>query len=167
MSKLRRYFQEGDFCFITCVTYQRYPLLVQNIDFLRNALDKAIEHAETELIAWVVLPDHFHALLYSGTTTVTQIVHRLKLSFSANYRKRNNLHSGRIWQNRFWDHIIRSQDDFNRHIDYIHINPVKHGLVQLPVDYPHSSFNDYMMNGYYDSDWCIIDVKQLEGDYGE
>ena len=167
MSKLRRYFKENDYCFITCVTFQRMPLLVQEIDILRDSLDKAVALAGAELVAWVFLPDHFHALIITSNTTVTKIIHRMKLLFAANFRRRHNLQSGTIWQKGFWDHIIRDEKDLNRHIDYIHINPVKHGLAKLSVDYPHSSFHDYLKQGYYESDWCIIDVQQLEGNFGE
>ena len=167
MSKLRRYFKENDYCFITCVTNQRIPLLVQNIDLLRSSLERAIALAGAELVAWVVLPDHFHALIMTRNTTVTNIIHRMKLLFTANFRKRYNLKSGTIWQKRFWDHIIRDEKDMARHINYIHINPVKHGLVRLSIEYPHSSFHDYIKQGYYESDWCIIDVEQIKGNYGE
>jgi putative transposase len=166
MSKLRRYFKEGDYCFITCVTFQRKPILVENIDLLMKSLDKAMVKAEGELIAWVVLPDHFHALMNSGTVTVTNIVHRMKLSFSTNLRKRHNIHSGSIWQHRYWDHIIRNEEDLNKHIDYIHINPVKHGLVRAPIDYPHSSFREFVKKELYEPDWGMI-LPEFEGDFGE
>ena len=58
-----------------------------------------------------------------------------------------------IWQRRFWEHTIRDQDDLNRHIDYIHYNPLKHGLIDRVVDWPWSSFHRYVSAGNYEIDW--------------
>jgi putative transposase len=58
-----------------------------------------------------------------------------------------------VWQRRFWEHLIRDQNDFNRHIDYIHYNPVKHGLVNCVADWPWSSFHRFVKLGFYDRDW--------------
>jgi putative transposase len=58
-----------------------------------------------------------------------------------------------IWQRRFWEHLIRNQQDLNRHIEYIHYNPVKHGLVKTPVDWEYSSFHRYVEIGIYDNKW--------------
>ena len=65
--------------------------------------------------------------------------------------------SGRTWHNRYWDHIIRDQEDMNRHLDYIHYNPERHGLVTSAMEYPHSSFRQFVDNGLYDSTWGIVD----------
>ena len=59
-----------------------------------------------------------------------------------------------IWQRRFWEHLIRDQEDFNRHADYIHWNPVKHGWVSRVADWPHSSFHEYVRRRVYTVDWC-------------
>ncbi len=77
------------------------------------------------------------------------------------------MHRGRVWQNRFWDHIIREQNDFNRHIDYIHYNPVKHGYVSNPADLKLSSFSKLKRKGVYPDDWGVVEPKNLDGDYGE
>ncbi|MFX8685038.1 hypothetical protein ABTM63_19825, partial [Acinetobacter baumannii] len=62
-------------------------------------------------------------------------------------RKRN------VWQRRFWEHVIRSDQDFERHVDYIHYNPVKHGLVLAPKHWAYSSFHRYVQQGFYDINW--------------
>jgi putative transposase len=59
-----------------------------------------------------------------------------------------------IWQRRFWEHWIRDEDDFKHHVDYVHINPVKHGLVTRVVDWPYSSFHRYVQQGIYPSNWA-------------
>jgi len=69
------------------------------------------------------------------------------------------------WQNRFWDHIIRNQDDINKHIDYIHYNPVKHGLTARPFSWEHSSIHEY--KDYYGADWGVEEKPEFGDEYGE
>ena len=157
MSNLRRFHENGYIYFVTNVTYERQPLLVANIDLLVNALDACKSRCGFCLIAWVVMPDHIHLVIDPGEMHISPILQRIKMSFAARYRKRHGMQFGRVWQNRFWDHIIRSQEDMNRHVDYVHFNPVKHGLAGSPVDWPHSSFSEYYLQGLYQSDWGIVD----------
>jgi len=91
----------------------------------------------------------------------------LKESFAFKLRARIGLRSGRIWQNRFWDHAIRDQEDLNRHLDYIHYNPVKHGLCKSPAKYSESSFGTYLERGFYDVDWGVNEELAFDGDFGE
>jgi putative transposase len=70
-----------------------------------------------------------------------------------------------IWQRRFWEHQIRDEADLNRHIDYIHHNPVKHGLVERVVDWPYSSFHRYVRSGVLPEDWAGIEAQT--GRFGE
>ena len=89
------------------------------------------------------------------------------MSFASSLRHRLGCTSGRTSQNRFWDHIIRDQNDFNRHVDYIHYNPVKHGFVEEPGNWPHTSFHEYLADGLYSSDWGCRPSSAFEGDFGE
>jgi len=165
MSNLRRYYSSGNMYFITVVTFKRRPILRWNIDLFWLSINKMKSIYEFELIAWVVLPDHFHAVINPFDNNLSELIKRFKLSYSMNFRKRNNLKSGRIWQFRFWDHVIRNQDDFNRHIDYVHYNPVKHGLVRSPFEYEYSSIDKY--SEYYQKDWGVSEPIEFEGDFGE
>ena len=70
-----------------------------------------------------------------------------------------------LWQRRYWEHRIRDDLDFQRHVDYIHYNPVKHGLVSRPVDWPYSSIHRFIRRGVLTSDWAVDGVG--EGEYGE
>jgi putative transposase len=88
--------------------------------------------------AWVILPDHFHAIMTPSGIDLSSVVQSLKQSFSMNYRKRCCV-TGKVWQLRFWDHVIRDKEDMRRHVDYIHYNPVRHGLVDDPSVYALSS----------------------------
>lgn len=167
MTNIRRYFDKGNIYFLTHVTNNRLPILVRNFDLFWEALCSFGKDFEFEIIAWVVLPDHFHIIIDPEDADLSNLMRKIKLSFAANYRKRAGLNSGRVWQYRFWDHIIRNNEDMSRHIDYIHYNPVKHSLVRSPFEYPHSSIHKYFGEGYYDHDWGIKDDPSTEGNYGE
>jgi putative transposase len=92
-------------------------------------------------------------------------MHFIKQSFAIMYRNRIDKSAGRIWQYRFWDHIIRNDDDLRRHIDYIHYNPVKHGLCTNPFEYQFSSIHQY--KEYYQPDWGCIEPKNISDIRGE
>ncbi len=153
MTSIRRHFEGGNIYFLTHVTFARMPILVINFDLLCRAILSTREKHKFDMIAWVVLPDHMHLLIDPMQCELSGIVRKIKLAFSAKYRERTHAAKGRVWQYRFWDHHIRDQSDFNRHIDYIHYNPVKHGLISMPVNYPYSSFGEYRAQGYYSDDW--------------
>lgn len=71
-----------------------------------------------------------------------------------------------VWQRRFWEHTIRDDRDFERHVDYIHVNPVKHGLVKAVADWPHSSFHRYVQRGLLPPDWAGVAPQDFKG-FGE
>jgi putative transposase len=167
MRNVRRYFKEGRIYFFTHVTYQRQPILITHIDLLWNSIHKFKQLTTYELIAWVILPDHWHCLIGPLDNDVASPMKRVKLSFAAGYLKRCGLRSGRTWHNRYWDHIIRDQEDMNRHLDYIHYNPVRHGLVASAMEYPHSSFRQFVDNGLYDSTWGSVNSPTITGEFGE
>jgi putative transposase len=167
MSKLLRYPPIGDLYFITTVTAGRLPILLNNVDFFRASVEIAKSRLHFKEVAWVALPDHYHAVIQIETSDISMIMQTIKMSFSSQYRKENGLHSGYVWQRRFWDHIIRDQSDLNRHIDYIHYNPVKHGLTKNPFEYKYSSFNQFCKKGYYSKDWGKKAIKIIDGQFGE
>jgi putative transposase len=74
---------------------------------------------------------------------------------------------GRVWHNRFWDHVIRNQEDLNRHVDYIHYNPVRHGMVSRPFLYEFSSARNWLSRGYYQEDWGTAENPVKNGEFGE
>ncbi len=167
MHNVRRYFSEGNCYFLTHVTYQRRPILVENIDLLRSSINRYVEETSSHLIAWVVLPDHWHCIVDPDENSVDSLMKKIKLSFAQNYLKRQKTNSGRTWHNRYWDHIIRDETDMNRHLDYIHYNPVKHGLAKSSRSYAHSSFAEHVGNGLYDFEWGTIDSVRIDGEFGE
>ena len=153
MSKLLRYYAPGQCCFITSVTANRQPILDHHADLLFRAVRRAHKELQFTMVAWVVLPDHLHTLIECPAGDLPRIAQRVKLSFSLQYRLLHQT-TGPVWQRRYWDHIIRSAVDLKRHLDYIHYNPVKHGLADSPKKWLLSSFHRYLKNGAYDPDWA-------------
>jgi len=143
------------------------PTLVDNFDLLWGSIEEKRCQHPFNLLAWVVLPDHMHILIDPLKNDLPNLMKRIKQSFSAKYRIQSRQKSGRIWQFRYWDHMIRNEKDLNRYFDYIHYNAVKHGLVDAPMDYSYSSFRDYAMQGYYDENWGIKTETDSNGQFGE
>jgi putative transposase len=96
--------------------------------------------------------------------SVSDLLKSIKLSFAKKYSERYAV-GGSIWQSSFWDHVIRDEDDFYHHLNYIHFNPVKHGLVKKPFDYQHSSIIKF--KEYYSEDWGIKEEHEIDGEFGE
>ena len=87
----------------------------------------------------------------------------LKDNFSRRYKKFHKIKTNiRVWQYRFWDHVIRNEDDFKRHFDYIHYNPVKHGIVGRPEDFKQSSYSRWVKKGLYQIGWGHTKLDNLE-----
>ena len=167
MSNLRRYYTLGNIYFITNVTSDRAPILVEHIDLYHIARRRAIKRFDHQVVAWVVLPDHEHVIIDPKRNDLSQILKVFKQDFGFLYRQKMAVRSGLVWQLRFWDHIIRDQEDMNRHIDYIHYNPVRHGIVQAACEYPHSSFHEYVRDGCCSASWGAKDEIEFEGEFGE
>ncbi len=171
MPNYRRYYVPNSIYFITTVTNKRLPVFKDeiNIEIIFNTLNTVRSIKSFDLIAYCLLHDHLHLLIEVGEEckhNITDIIHSLKRNFTMNYKKHYEItHRLNLWQKRFWDHIIRNEDDFQRHIDYIHYNPVKHGIVFMPEEYEYSSYNKWMKNGFYEKGWGHSepdDLKDIE-----
>lgn len=159
MKSFKRYNFKNTFYFLTAVTYNREKLLLEDPGLFWLCW------SGLKLEAWVILPDHFYIIIYIADSDLSQIVHQFKIKYSRLYRQRYR--PGRVWQNRFWDHVIRNQIDMNRHVDYIHYNPVKHGLIHDPFLYEYSSLRNWYEKGYYQRDWGCKEELLFEGRFGE
>ncbi|MBU1319219.1 MAG: transposase [candidate division Zixibacteria bacterium] len=153
--------------FLTHVTFDRQPILIDHIDLVHDSIDKHKRDSAFELIAWVVLHDHWHCIINPQENDLADLTKRIKLSFAMRFLKRAGQKSGRTWQNRYWDHIIRNSEDMNNHLDYIHYNPVKHGYVTAPLDWEHSSFHKFVDEGLYRPDWGAKREIGFSGRFGE
>ena len=138
-------------------------LLVRNIGVLREAVRIVRRSHPFQIHGWVVLPDHLHCLieLPQGEADFALRWRLIKMLFSRDvpaeeWRSKILLRRRErgIWQRRYWEHLIRDDEDFCRHLDYIHINPLKHGLVQRVSDWPYSTFHRDVESGRYPLDWA-------------
>ena len=161
----RRFYQPGARYFFTVVTANRKPLLIENIEKLRAAFKTCKERHPFEIEAMVVLPDHLHTIwrLPEGDADFSKRWMVIKRNFSSGLpqevtsaSKIKKREKG-IWQRRFWEHCIRNEGDWRRHIDYIHYNPVKHGYVDTPQEWEYSSFRLAVDKGWYLPSTIIID----------
>jgi putative transposase len=159
MKTLRRVDIRECLYFITACTLKRKAFLLREPDIFWESW--SLPKPE----AWVILPDHFHLIVSSGKEGISSLMHRFKIKYSIRCRYRFG--TGQIWQHRFWDRVIRDQNDFNKHIDYIHINPVKHGLVDDPFLYNYSSLHEYHEKGYYELGWGKKPVESNPVEFGE
>ncbi len=133
---VRRYYAPNTIYFITGVTRNRKPLFVDetHLYIFRQTLRNVKAIHPFAMQAYAFLPDHFHLLIKPSTqTNITKILHSAQRNFTVNFKKENGMDRPlRLWQHRFWDHMIRNERDYENHFDYIHYNPVKHGLVPKP-----------------------------------
>jgi putative transposase len=147
MPTYRRFYTPGATVFLTLVTYQRSPLfeLVENVERLRRATRQTLLEMPFDVVAAVVLPDHIHFIwtLPPEDANYSKRVGRLKVLFTQSLRGQGNLsqtvcrsrqkhRESDVWQRRFWEHTIEDGTDLQRHLNYLHYNPVKHELVQCP-----------------------------------
>jgi putative transposase len=176
MSRYRRAKIEGGTYFFTVTLADRSSdLLVRHIDLPRQAYKSAQGLYPFETVAICVLPDHLHSVwsLPPDDADFPLRWSLIKSKFSrglpADAERTSSKITKRekgIWQRRYWEHAIRSDEDLTRHVDYIHFNPVKHGYVSRASDWPHSSFARYVARGLLPADWGG-DAREIPGKFGE
>lgn len=108
-----------------------------------------------ELICWAVLPDHFHVVMDTNFNTVSTLTHAFKLASAKRFHREPVAGRTQLWEAASWSQKISSQGELERHIDFVHYNPVKHGLASKPWDYQQSSFREFVKHGYYFKDWTL------------
>lgn len=145
----------------------RQPILCldEAITALKEIIESVQRERPFEIKAWGILPDHIHAIweLPDGDTDFSTRWSMIKRAFTKRLagrldtpepnRSRIKRREGTIWQRRFWEHKIRDESDLRAHVEYIHYNPVKHGLVAAPIEWKDSSFHKYVDEGLYPTDW--------------
>ena len=181
MSRYRRSLAGGATFFFTVNTYRRRNILTH--PDVRLALRNGIEHVRERMPftidAWVLLPNHLHAIwtlpqndaaygkrwgiikAHVSGQCATLVNDDAARSTSRIKRREND-----FWQRRFWEHQIRNEHDYERHVDYIHYNPVKHGLVKQAAQWPYSTFHQFAGRGVYAETWGV-DPGSVSGGAGE
>ena len=135
--------------------------LITYIDDLRKAFHGVQQRRPFKTVAIVILPEHLHMVmeLPSGDSDYPGRLRAIKSHFTRSLVKKglpltkNNKGEYNLWQRRYWEHVIRNELDLQRHVDYIHFNPVKHGHVNKAMDWPYSSFHRYVRNGLLGENW--------------
>ena len=178
MSNYRRWNQPGGTSFFTIVTYRRFWLFEEEAarKLFGEIMREVAHELPFETLAIVLLPDHLHVIwtLPPGDGDFSTRWKSIKESFTKRWlsmggrempvtpsqARRGNRG---IWQRRFIEHLIRDEDDLERHCDYIHYNPVKHRYVSRPWDWPHSSFRRFVGLGQYEWDWGRSEPESIAG----
>ena len=181
MPRYRRADTPGGTYFFTVVTYRRREILTipESRAILREVLNSVKQQHPFTIDAWVLLPDHLHSIwtlplgdneyakrwgmIKSGfSKQAKDLFHRPEWMNETKIKRREST----IWQRRYWEHQIRNERDYRKHMDYLHYNPVKHGLVKRVIDWPYSTFHRYIKLGVYPEDWCGM-VEMDGGEFGE
>ena len=153
----------GTYFFTVNLLDRKTDLLIRQLDELREAIWQVRRSHPFHIDAWVILQDHMHCIwtLPLGDDDYSSRWKSIKIRFAKQIPKTETRSPVRlcrgergIWQRRFWEHTIRDDRDYAAHMDYVHINPVKHGLVERVQDWPHSTFHRYVELGVYPTNWA-------------
>jgi len=142
---------------------RKSSLLINHIEKLRYSFRHVIKKFPFEVDGLVIMPDHIHLMmtLPTGDCNYSQRLNFIKGLFSRQITSvecisssRRKKHERGIWQRRFWEHVIRDEADYEKHLNYIHYNPVKHGYVSNPIEWQYSSIHKYIRLGILPENWA-------------
>ena len=167
MPNFRRYYIPNAIYFIVAVTRDRRRVFAgkANVDLLYDVMRQVRQIKPFNLLAHSFIPDHINLVIKpTGEANISRIMLSIQRTFTLTYKQVHGITTSlSLWQPRFWDHIIRDENDLKRHLDYTHYNPVKHGLVACPEDYPYSSYRYWLERGYYEEGWGHSEPENLKG----
>jgi putative transposase len=169
----RNFVPGGTFFFTVTLDDRGASTLADHVSILRSAFRTTRAERPFTIDAIVILPDHLHVIMtlpdadsdFSGRLRRIKSLFTHQLAASGTSIRRNDRGEFSLWQRRFWEHTIRDDPDYERCTDYIHFNPVKHGLVRSPADWPHSSLHRYVREGVLPADRG--GVGDIAGNFGE
>lgn len=153
----------GTYFFTVNLANRGSHLLVEHIDLLRDAARTVKQNHPFDIVAWSVMPEHMHAIwrMPEHDADFSKRWMLIKQRFSWALARREIITASRqrkgergIWQRRFWEHLVTDEHDLAHHVDYVHINPVKHGYVTRASDWPYSSIHRYIRQGMLPPDWA-------------
>ena len=165
MPDYRRAWHSGGTYFFTVNLLQRQgnDLLTRHIELLRAVVKSVRQRHPFTIHGWAVLPEHLHCVIELPPDDANYATRwrLIKMEFSKALPRTERLSAVRtrrgergIWQRRYWEHLIRDERDYRAHMDYVHINPVKHGLVECVADWPYSTYNRMVAEGIYPMNWA-------------
>jgi putative transposase len=161
----------GTYFFTVNLVDRNSDILVSRVQSLRDAVRDVRMRAPFHIDAWVVLPDHLHCLwtLPENDSDFSSRWRDIKKTFSktlppTEHRSTSRIAKGErgVWQRRFWEHTIQDDGDYGAHMDYIHFNPVRHGVASNVADWPYSSFHRCVEMGLYPVSWTGGAIEPLE-----
>jgi putative transposase len=172
MPDYRRAWHSGGTYFFTVNLLQRQgnDLLTRHIELLRAVVKSVQQRHPFTIHGWVVLPEHLRCVIELPQDDANYATRwrLIKMEFSRALPRTERLSVVRtrrgergIWQRRYWEHLIRDERDFRAHMDYVHINPVKHGLVKCVADWPYSTFHRMVAEGMYPVSWAGGSEREL------
>ncbi|MFN2203327.1 MAG: REP-associated tyrosine transposase [Caldilineaceae bacterium] len=166
----------GTYFFTVNLAERQLGLLVDHVDLLRDSVRVVKQRHPFNIVAFVVLPDHLHAIwtLPEGDSDFAMRWMLVKSGFSRRIPEGERRNASRIlkgergiWQRRYWEHLIRDEMDYQRHVDYVHFNPVKHGYASRAADWPYSSIHRHIAAGLLSENWGVASLEQEGQEYGE
>ncbi|CAM2949420.1 REP-associated tyrosine transposase [Legionella worsleiensis] len=170
----RNFVSGGTFFFTLTLRNRKSSVLIDQIHLLKEAVQITKAQHLFLIKAYVILPDHLHMIwqLPEGDANYSGRWKKIKALFSKSINKsafplsktRHNEYC--LWQRRFWEHTIKDAKDFENHVNYIHYNPIKHGLVECLHHWPHSSFHHYFKTGKISRNWANSVLDPM-GRFGE
>ena len=175
MNYRRAFTQGGTYFFTLTLANRQSQLLTKHIGALRQSIRRVKTTHPFLMDAIVILPEHLHLMLTlpKNDEDYPNRISRIKANFTRQIPKHETVSESRlrkgergIWQRRYWEHQIRDDSDYNNHINYIHYNPVKHGHVTSPIDWPYSSIHRYIRERILPKDWGA-DAPIAPGRFGE
>ena len=147
-------------------------ILVDHVKELGQSLRRVQARHPFKLDAIVVLPEHLHMLMtlpredadFAARIMLIKQAFSRQIPAAGEQCNRSRIRRGErgVWQRRYWEHLIRDDEDFVRHTDYIHFNPVKHGWVTHAADWPHSSIHRFIRRGLVDASWATVGAADQE-----
>ena len=165
----------GTYFFTVNLAERGKSILIEHIAYLRNTINLVKKRHPFIVDAMVVMPDHFHLLmtLPPNDNDFAKRIMLIKAGFSRSLPKTERINRSRklkgergIWQRRYWEHMIRNETDYARHVDYIHYNPVKHGCVKNASEWQYTTLHQFIERKIVSPDWGRADDFEIEN-FGE
>jgi len=163
MSEIKRLNISKSYYFVTQVVNGHKKLLnIDNIRLIIADLNYYNKKYNSGICAYVILPDHLHFIIrIRKNNDLSFFMHDFKIHSAMEINKSMD-RKGEFWQARFYDHLIRDRSDLYTHLDYIHYNPLKHGVVDCLDEYQYSSFKHFVMKNYYENNWGAMEQENIK-----
>ena len=166
----RSFVPGGTFFFTVTLRNRKSCLLVEKINLLKEAVQRVKDQHAFQIKAYVILPEHLHMIweLPQEDSNYSERWKKIKVQFSKSVHKsgvelpKTKHNEYCFWQRRFWEHTIQNMSDFENHVNYIHYNPIKHGLVNDLREWPYSSFHHYVQRGWLCENWTVSGVGSVD-----